>query len=612
MSDVLKKILLSFLALIIVASGVMLPQKRAHAELMDTIESFVDKTLLPFLKNVVFVPFKNRIINYYYNATLDMIQNADIGDPQTITSYYDGLLGKATQAAIGDIVLKTDVESLCRPVDWGVQLQISYTQPQPLDITVKCTLNDILNNVQGGVESFTNSFTSGGWLAFTESAKPQNNPWGVAFAARGALFDAQNKQETEAQYDAQDGFISVKRCLTWSRVNGEPNVIVVANSSVAPGTDANGEPKYLYQYSPDGHYYSGKTARPEGSDWQCTQPETTTPGKLIADQMNKALGLSGDAIVNADNFNSLLQGLLQAITARVALETEKGIVSATERAQSTTDCNDPTIKKDVLVYALCNANSLFKGVDDLISGAFGFIMSLFPGGKEAKEAAQSGQNITDIASTEGASTADVDEAVQAAQNSLIAGQRAQVTGMLSLAYISVSDISGLPDDVFASSPSTFNADTALGAARTLIETASSSNENLITLLKAQISALGAASPPQSTATAEGILETANTSTRTIIASASTTNAGYRELLETAYTPAQVDATPSENIEALSGDVGDFLTKVENHLMSAVSQYRTSCTLEKQACTDLQTIKDRYGTGSGCNVQNFSCGGDYYP
>ncbi len=621
----LGKIALAAFALVIVASGFTLAPRPTHAQFVDpvnaaenlltsisqTVQEFVsNKPLLQFLYDQIFTVFKNRVINYYYNATLDMIQGADFRDPQSITNYYNGVLAKATNAALGDVIgqlgdLTGTGVKLCQPQNWGVGLNISLTQPQPLPNQVSCTLTGVLNNVQGGVNSFINNFTTGGWLAFTESLQPQNNPWGVSFAAQGALIDALDKQASQISYDTQGsgGFAPVKTCLAWQLVGNISAAVAARNPTYIAVTDPNAN---LKTESPDGFHYDGKSAIPDGSDWECSMPETTTPGSVIANQTNQALNAPAQQIIDSSNLSGLLQGLANAITNRAVTWAVTSFVSSTQGAAEINDCN--TVKNDFLMYSICSTDQAFNKVSETIGSTFAWVVNL-AGGGDVTNAAQDTSQYTDAQTTQ-----DIDNANQALQQdanaailSADATAKQQLANLVSSHMVTAATTNGIPSDILATS--TVKTDTALTAARELITDVSSSNTNLIDLLNKEISSFRTLSPPLDTTAQQNTLNAAQTTTESWITTAGATNATLRYQLTNTYTSDQITST-STPAATVASDLNTFFNNITNHLNSAISQYRTSCALEEQACTDLHNVHGTQSSVPDCNINNFVCGGNY--
>ena len=214
-----KAIICLLLACVILGAGIVYP-RRAHAvagvldvNIMDV--EVIAKDLITLVVDTLVQVMKQRIIGQLTDRTVAWIQNE--GDPRMIGSYYDDVLKDSFQAAVGDVAIELGYEELCKPMDWGISLQLQLVKPETLSKRVECTLDDIVANVKGGIDSFERSFTSGGWIAYQEVLKPQNNAWGVEMLTHEELVrrESERKAETEYQASVGGGFLGVKRCTKW-------------------------------------------------------------------------------------------------------------------------------------------------------------------------------------------------------------------------------------------------------------------------------------------------------------------------------------------------------------------------------------------------------------
>ena len=84
-----------------------------------------------------------------------------------------------------------------------------------------------------------------------------------------------NYLDTSLKSSENQGFIAQKRCDQWevitSYTDETGNEWTVGMTASGPG---------VYDKTPDGFPYTGKTDRPIGSHWKCTRTETITPGQI--------------------------------------------------------------------------------------------------------------------------------------------------------------------------------------------------------------------------------------------------------------------------------------------------------------------------------------------
>jgi len=155
---------------------------------------------------------------------------------------------------------------ICSPfrLDVQVSLETQYAQSRATGQSAPtCTVSGIMDNIQGFISGIDSGNGLSDWLEIT-STPQTNTPYGAVLnaevAARARLINAEGQVLTEANWG--DGFLSQKIC-----------------ESV--GGDSGGQ--------------------------QCT---ISKPGRVIADQLNKALGAGQDALIEADEINELIAAFL--------------------------------------------------------------------------------------------------------------------------------------------------------------------------------------------------------------------------------------------------------------------------------------------------------------
>src|SRR3989344_4744710 len=145
---------------IVYSSGITSVQTTATA--VRTFEDWLEEFVLTRLKKMLLDFLVSQIITY--------IQGNNDG-AGFITDFEAFLSGAAAE-----VVSKAGIEylgvDLCQNFD--IHLTINQTFATFQKPRFRCTLRDIVANV----ESFKNNFQNGGWLAYTESWKPMNNPIG--------------------------------------------------------------------------------------------------------------------------------------------------------------------------------------------------------------------------------------------------------------------------------------------------------------------------------------------------------------------------------------------------------------------------------------------------
>jgi hypothetical protein len=162
------------------------------------------------------------------------------------------------------------------------------------------TLNQVSPNDVGFVNGTTDFSSGGGWNAwYALTTQPANNVYGAYFLAQnelnGRLATAQNGSLTQLGWG--QGFLSW--CGT-DRSNANNNANNGSQGAIAPVVVTS-------------QVNSAET---------CTNSDGTpgfiqTPGSVIQSQINKTLGLSGDQLVSADEFNEVIGALIGQLVNQV-------------------------------------------------------------------------------------------------------------------------------------------------------------------------------------------------------------------------------------------------------------------------------------------------------
>lgn len=142
-------------------------------------------------------------------------------------------------------------------------------------------------------------FSKGGWRGWLwATANPQNNPYGAELAI-GSELNARvvaTKDSTKVQLNWGQGFMS------WCG-NVDPN------KNGGGETDPEGN---------DLHVTALKTTDPSGCTQKNGKPgQTQTPGTVIQTQLNQTLGLTGNTLVSADEFDEIIGALMSQLVNQV-------------------------------------------------------------------------------------------------------------------------------------------------------------------------------------------------------------------------------------------------------------------------------------------------------
>ncbi len=333
-----KQALAGFLLFLMLLSGAAYPL-RARAVLgvldIDIGADEIAKWILDTLLKSIIETLRKRLLDSMVDQIITWIQGG--GDPKFIQNFGD-VLGDAFQAAVGDTILDTQLAPLCyEPLKF--KLQISLTQPI-FSQRVSCTLDDVVENIG----AFKNDFKTGGWIAYQESLKPQNNPAGISLLTQDELLRKQDKKSAVTQFEATvgAGFFGDKRCKQWEKTVPEINPATGLFEPVIITLSGPGWEEAYFAETPDGVKYTGKEDKPLASLWKCTKPETITPGGIVGESVAKAVGSDLDFLMGAEGGDALARYIAAIADAAINRLTKEGVegLAYTTRSGRETNCEE--------------------------------------------------------------------------------------------------------------------------------------------------------------------------------------------------------------------------------------------------------------------------------
>lgn len=146
------------------------------------------------------------IVNEINKQTVEWIQGK--GKPRFVTD-WKGFVQKAGTEAVNQTISQSKLADLCTP--FAPQLRVALIpETKPISQTARCTISDIVKNVQG----FYDNFQNGGWLAYGEAIKPQNNLYMqlVSFNDETTVKAGISQEASKQDAAAGSGFLSVSAC----------------------------------------------------------------------------------------------------------------------------------------------------------------------------------------------------------------------------------------------------------------------------------------------------------------------------------------------------------------------------------------------------------------
>ena len=205
-------------------------------------------------------------------SIIQWINSGFQGAPAFVTDLQGFLVDVADEIA-GEFIYQSDaLNFLCSPFELDVRIALAgtYSEGRTNNYQPQCTLTDVVDNVENFLDG---GFEDGGWpgwveLSLSEDSNPQKAYFNASAEMYARIITAQG--EEIQLLDFGDGFFSLETCD-----------VAELGTSAAPN---------------------------------CT---IGTPGSIIANSINKALGAEQDVLITADEVNEVFNALIMQIFRQV-------------------------------------------------------------------------------------------------------------------------------------------------------------------------------------------------------------------------------------------------------------------------------------------------------
>ena len=327
------------------ALHILLGVEKAHALLPDIIGgvsgilSYIAKAISnvwdyamkilasnEWLRKLLTEVLKDQIIHKLMQQITNWVQGG--GEPQFVSN-WQGFLGDAADVAAGGVISKY-APQLCS--NFGPLLRVSLVSPGSGSYGAQsnpyaCTLTNVVSNI----DSFKDSFQNGGWLAYGEVLKPQNNIFGSIIQMNDAMIAESQTAQKSAENEAVSGggFQSQKDCSK-PIVYSEPEQIG-GISSIADARAAMGS-SFVSAECPGGGKPCTKVVSCDSGGWS-----NTTPGGLIANATDQISESPVGRVVNANDITALVSAIANSVLNKLMTSAKKGLADMT-----TADLNKPS------------------------------------------------------------------------------------------------------------------------------------------------------------------------------------------------------------------------------------------------------------------------------
>lgn len=274
-----------------------------------------------------FARFKKRLLDRLTDDTIAWINGETDGRPRFFNKPFSQILLETADQAAGDALMDLGLGEVCSPFRARINLELNYRQ-RPVQDAVRCTISQVIDNF----EEFGKDFSKGNWLAYSESLKPQNNPWGATLIAKDAAQRAYQKQAGEKQLEilAGRGYVAEKKCTAWTLHAefgaGEWRVVPNISKDISnhPYPDEKIEVQNTEKIRAENEF-PGKTIN--NLSWRCSQTITTVPGDLYAAANSTAFTKDYDFVVNSDDLTPYLEAIFDAAMNRLIKKGADGLMS---------------------------------------------------------------------------------------------------------------------------------------------------------------------------------------------------------------------------------------------------------------------------------------------
>lgn len=281
-----------------------------------------------WLKTLATEILKDQLIHRMINNIVRWVQGG--GKPQFITNwqgFFADSVSRGAKQAVNQIMPR--VCQSFKPLlqvalqEKNIYNNIQESESNSVEITniydeynsANCTLGSFVNNLKG----FYNNFEYGGWNAYANALKPQNNFFGAFIIAKDLITQKGLSQKEIDRNDAvsSKGFLSKKVCVKQKVINTIEKE--KSNSiSLSPGEELKCGP-----INKDGF----AVAEGACAIVKCEEYENRTPGALIGDTIGNSItaGPIG-RIVNAQDVTALVSALMNSALNKLINAGPKGLL----------------------------------------------------------------------------------------------------------------------------------------------------------------------------------------------------------------------------------------------------------------------------------------------
>ncbi|MBU2037455.1 hypothetical protein KJ866_04655 [Patescibacteria group bacterium] len=239
-----------------------------------------------------------QLLHMLVNDIVAWIQGG--GEPRFVTDWQSFLRTAADKAGGNFVTQYLGAGFLCEAFD--LKLQIALAKPQTFDESVTCSLSDITDNI----DDFFSDFSNGGWEAWLAVSEPNNNIFGADLLALDKKYDVMAAAQEAAKNDAASaaGYLGDKVCVKRQCNN-----------------QTTGQPGQVETYSGASlGWTKDQLDQGDGTSCTCFEWTTRTPGRVVGDSLQQALGIDIENLIQAKEFSEFAGAIIDAVINRAIRE----------------------------------------------------------------------------------------------------------------------------------------------------------------------------------------------------------------------------------------------------------------------------------------------------
>jgi hypothetical protein len=264
-----------------------------------------------------------RILDYIVNETVKWIQGG--GEPKFVGN-WEGFLKDVGDIAFDSVIKDVGLARLCSP--FALQVRISLLPELNFRQRIDCTLDQVVSNIQ----NFYVDFSVGGWQAYNELWKPNNNFYGFALIAHDEALRRiiTKKEAAKNEAIAGAGFMGDKICKAGSNLSSDIEIAVEQDCVEFTGYPAGSDEYNLCAESRRNYYIKTSDLAKDKNNEVCDPKNLVdaNPGSIVGKAVGEAITTDGKW---AANIQSWVAALVNAIINRVVKEGIREMKSITSK-----------------------------------------------------------------------------------------------------------------------------------------------------------------------------------------------------------------------------------------------------------------------------------------